>query len=324
MSAVDVALLRALRAAPAHCELDVLATEAGVPVAQVRQRIDELRAAGFSVEEQPGRGFRLLAAPDRLIADDLLARLGRSALIRDILIFEETDSTNERAAHLGRAGVEPGVAVFAERQTAGRGRFARRWESASHLGLWFSLLLRPVVPPAQWPRLTTWAAVSVAAAVGGIPGVRATIKWPNDIFVDGLKVAGILTETGTDCSQQPFAVVGIGVNVNHLESDFPPELHGKATSLRGAGPALDRAAVAVSILQALETRYARVAGDFAELVDEATRRSFLLDRWIQVRTGSTVVSGVAEGLDGEGCLLLRELCGTLRQLSGGEVSVLAM
>ena len=153
-------------------------------------------------------------------------------LVREIVVFEETGSTNELVLQRGRQGADAGLIIFAERQNAGRGRFGRRWESAPHRGLWFSLLLRPALPLARWARLTTWAAVAVAAAVERVAGRRASIKWPNDVFLDGKKVAGILIESGTDGAGLPFAVVGIGVNVNHEPSDFPPELGDRATSLK--------------------------------------------------------------------------------------------
>ena len=114
----------------------------------VEAGLARLRGAGFDIESKPGLGCRLLAAPDRVIADELYSRLDGCSLAREILVFEETSSTNDVAAKLGRQGHAAGVAVFAERQSAGRGRFGRRWVSPGHEGLWFSLLLRPALPMA--------------------------------------------------------------------------------------------------------------------------------------------------------------------------------
>src|SRR4029434_10201311 len=118
--------------------------------------------------------------------------------IRDVIVFEETDSTNEQASKMGESGALGGLAIFAERQTAGRGRFGRRWDSASHRGLWFSLLLRPSLPMAHSPRMTTWAAVAMADAIEQTSGLAVQIKWPNDLQSHGRKLAGILIETGSD------------------------------------------------------------------------------------------------------------------------------
>jgi BirA family biotin operon repressor/biotin-[acetyl-CoA-carboxylase] ligase len=320
MNALDVELLRVLRGAALHLPGADLAAQLRVPLTTIEARIAELRAAGFEIEQHPGLGYRLVAAADRLVADDLLARLGPCPLIREITVFEETDSTNERAAQLARSGVAPGVAIFAERQTAGRGRFGRRWESRGHRGLWFSLLLRPDLPVEKWARLTTWAAVSVAEAIERALGLEIGIKWPNDLQIHGRKIAGILTETVFEPGAQPCAVVGIGVNVNHEPADFPTELADTAGSLRiASGRAVDRSALAVEILRALDVRCSALRSAFPELVEEAARRSVLMGKWIALRAGTALVEGTASGLDGEGQLRLRTASGELLTLSAGEV-----
>ena len=324
MSPLDVRLLRALRETPVHLPAGDLAAQLGESATAIRAGLAALSAAGFEIEDRPGFGFRLLAAPDRLIADDLAARLGPCPLVREILVFAETDSTNEFATRLGRHGTPGGLAIFAEHQTAGRGRFGRRWASASHRGLWFSLLLRPALPQAEWARLTTWAAVSVAAAIDETIGAKSAIKWPNDVFLAGKKVAGILAESGTDSGGLPFAVLGIGVNVNHEPGDFPPDLRATAGSLRiTTGEPLDRPALAAAILRALDARLPLRAKHFPAIIAEAGARSLLLGRWIQVRAGAAVSEGRAEELDENGHLLLRHADGSLARLSAGEVTVLA-
>jgi len=324
MSILDTRILTALRASQVHLPATDLASELAAPLAAIEARLAELRSAGFEIEERPGLGFRLLSSPDRLIADDLLARLGPCALVREIIVFNETSSTNDLATQRGRLGAAGGLVIFAERQTAGRGRFGRSWVSASHRGLWFSLLLRPALPPSAWPRLTTWAAVSLAATIESALGVPAAIKWPNDIYAGGRKLAGILAESGTDSAGQPFAVVGIGVNVNHEPADFPPELQGQAGSLRMAtGRMIDRPNLAATLLRELDTRLPQVASAFPEIIAEATRRSLLLGRWIQLRSGHTTLEGRAEKLDDDGHLLLRGADGSLSRLTAGEVTIIA-
>jgi BirA family biotin operon repressor/biotin-[acetyl-CoA-carboxylase] ligase len=316
---LDARLLALLRGAATHLSTAELAVQAGVNAAAVRRALAALGEAGFDIEQRPGFGHRLLGSPDRLIADDLHSRLGGSALIREILVFEETNSTNDVAARLGREGHPGGLAVFAERQTAGRGRFGRRWESQAREGLWFSLLLRPAYPAARWVRLTTWAGVGVAAAIEDALGLDAKIKWPNDVFVAGRKTAGILTESASDTTGRPFAVVGIGLNVN--QESFPPGLAGVATSLRqAAGRRIDRPAFAVALLAALAARFADVDEAFQRILAEASRRSSIVGEWVRLRAGDAVFEGRAEGLDSEGALLLRTADGSLRTMCAGEVT----
>ena len=322
MKTLDAALLRLLRAASAPVPLSELADQLKTTLPVLQVRLAGLREAGFLIESRPEEGCALVSSPDRLIADDLAARLTDCELVRDILVFEETDSTNNRVSTLGRSGAAAGIIVFAERQTAGRGRFGRRWESASHLGLWFSLLLRPELPVALWTRLTTWAAVGIAAAVDQFSGDRAAIKWPNDIFLRGRKVAGILIETGCADPQRPFAVIGIGINVNHREADFPAELMASATSLREiTGRAIDRSELAVAALHELNTRLPLVTRSFDRLIAEAEQRSALLGTWIQARQGEQTFEGIADSLDHDGCLLLRGIGGTLFRVTAAEVTL---
>ena len=326
MKSLDAVLLRALRVAGGYCSGSDLAELAGSSLAQVEARMLPLRSAGFEIEERPGLGYRLLASPDRLIADDLLSRMGAGTLIRDILVFEETDSTNERAAAAGRSGAAGGLAIFAERQTCGRGRFGRRWDSASHVGLWFSLLLRPTCAFARWPRITTAAAAAIASALDRIlpGGVSARIKWPNDILVSGRKVAGILMETGVDRQQQPFAVLGIGLNANHGANMFPSELAEKATSLlQVVGRKVDRSDLAVSIFEELESRFSLLDSGFDRVIGEVSQRSALLGEWVQLREAGEILAGRAEALDAEGRLLLRRSDGSIQRLNAGEVTVVS-
>jgi BirA family biotin operon repressor/biotin-[acetyl-CoA-carboxylase] ligase len=322
MSVLDARLLAALREAPVHLPATDLAGQLAATLATIETRVAELRDAGFEIEERPGLGLRLLGSPDRLIADDLAARLGPCQLVREIVVFKETDSTNELATKRGRQGAAGGLIIFAESQTAGRGRFGRPWASASHRGLWFSLLLRPALPMHLWPRLTTWAAVALAETIEDALGLPAGIKWPNDVQIAGKKIAGILAESGSDSSGEPFAVVGVGVNVNHGTADFPPDLLVKAGSLRlAAGRVIDRPAFAAALLRAFDRRFPQLIEDFPAIIAAATRRSVLLGQWVQLRSGTTLVEGRVEGLDADGHLLLRTADGTLSRLTAGEVTL---
>ncbi len=324
MSTLDAALLGALRRATIHVPRSELAALLRIDAADVTRRIDGLREAGFEIDERPGLGYRLTGSPDRLIADDLRARLGASSLIRDIIVFAETDSTNQRALEIGLNCAPAGVAIFAEKQTTGRGRFGRRWESASHLGLWFSVLLRPALPLESWSRLTTWAAVVVAEAVEEVAGSEISIKWPNDLEIRGSKLAGILTELQSDSAGQHFAVVGIGMNVNHASEDFPPELQARATSLRiTTRRTIDRAALAAAMLRAMTRRAADVLdAGFPGLLAEASRRSSLLGKAIALQTSTERIEGIAEALAPDGRLIVRLVSGATEIVGAGEATIL--
>ena len=214
--------------------------------------------------------------PDRLIPAELISSLGEQGIIgRRIIVLESTRSTNDFLLQMLTPELPEGLVAFAEHQTAGRGQRGNRWDSAAHLGLWFSILLRPQLPLRESANLTRWAAEGVATTILHETGLEPTIKLPNDILIEGRKVAGILVETKIEGGQIATAVVGIGVNVNQSEQDFPVELRARAGSLAMAlGHGIDRTAFARALLRQLESARAPVAardekGSGADLVRPA-------------------------------------------------------
>jgi BirA family biotin operon repressor/biotin-[acetyl-CoA-carboxylase] ligase len=325
---LDVALLRGLRQACGWRSVSDFADALGVDPVRIHERLEVLTAAGFQIEDRPGQGIRLMGGSDRLVGDDLLSRMDEPPWLREVVVFKETSSTNDHALRLGRSGAEAGVLFVAERQTAGRGRFGRVWESAPNEGLWCSVLLRPVLQIWAWPRLTTAAAVGLARGLEISAPVSVKIKWPNDLYWNGRKLGGILMETGVDVRGEPFAVLGFGINVN--QEQFPEYLRGQAASVRiAAGGALqDRPALAARVLECLGAALQRAeAGGFDELLEDARRRSLMLGHWVRLEQaehpGGTVIEGIAEDLDSEGRLEVRLAGGGLVNCPGGEVTVLA-
>ena len=280
---MDVGLLRAWRAANGQIlPAAALAHAAGnLSPELLAARVAGLRAAGYTIEGplEPGNRYCLVLPPSRLIADDLRAARPEDATVgREILVFEETDSTNDLAARAGQDGVPEGLVIFAESQRAGRGRLGRKWVSPPRRNLLCSVLLRPeAVPVERWPELTFCAALAVAETAERFTGLPARIKWPNDVLLAGRKVAGILLECHH--GQAPgFVVVGIGLNVLQQEEDFPPELRDRAGSLamlrtgEKIVPRLDRREVAACLLERLENLYAKWPDRFASVSEECGRR----------------------------------------------------
>ena len=216
-------------------------------------------------------------APPRLDPDTLRAALPPDAPVGGkILVFEETDSTNDLAARAGDDGLPGGLVIFAESQRAGRGRLGRRWTTPPYQALLFSVLLRPeTVPAARWPELTFCAALAVAETAERVTGRPARIKWPNDVYLAGRKVAGILLEAHHRRTPG-FVVVGVGVNVLQGPDDFAPELRERAGSLAMAAdagaPALDRHRVAALLLERLGAHYAGWPDGFAAIMQACRQR----------------------------------------------------
>jgi len=256
MSQLDVAILQALRAANgASIRESFLATAVKVNLTEIAARLDELRAAGYQIE-RANDSCRLVGTPDRLTADDLRGALGHCLIGNRIIVVEETRSTNDFILQLIKPELAEGFVVFAERQTAGRGQRANRWESAAHKGLWFSIFLRPKISLAESARLTAWAAENVADTVAKELALRPTIKAPNDVYIGDGKIAGVLVEMRAEAGFGHVAIAGIGINVNHTREDFSEQLQGRAGSLAmAAGRRVNRYDLAVALLRNLNRTY---------------------------------------------------------------------
>ncbi len=318
----DTKILSALRANADGLSGAELSRQLGVTRAAIWARIEELRRLGYEIEAGPHRGYRLLHTPDLLHAEDLLSRLGPTKVVgRDIRVFEETTSTNDVIERLARSGAKEGVVVFAESQTRGRGRLGRKWMSPARKGLWFSLLLRPDLRPQETTRLTVAAATALRRAVQKETGLRPDIKWPNDLLLQGRKVAGILTELNAEPDRAKYVIVGVGVDVNLNAGDFPSDLRRLATSLKlELGRAVSRPDLAVAMLRELDRDYARIgADDFASVADEWQAHCATLGRRVTIQIGDRRLRGCAESLGEDGALLLRTEHGHLEHVTGGDV-----
>ena len=193
---------------------------------------------------------------DKLVAGEMRAALGSVVIGGEIIVLEQTDSTNDAILQIANANSKEGLVVFAEHQTAGRGQRGNRWESAAGKGLWFSILLRPKIDLASSPQLTAWAAQAVSGAIQNEFSLTPTIKPPNDVQFDRRKIAGVLVEMRAQENAAHLAIAGIGVNVNQAREDFPKELQSRAISLAMAlGKQIDRQSFAVALLRKLDRTY---------------------------------------------------------------------
>lgn len=236
-----------------------------------------------------------------------------------------TGSTNDIARQLAGEGAGDGTVVLAEEQTAGRGRRGARWISPAARNLIVSVLRRPspALAPEHWSRLTVAAALAGCDALDALPGLsaRAEVKWPNDLYLSGKKVAGILVESALVAGGGGHVVIGAGLNLNLQPSDFPPELRATATSvwIENGGRMVDRTAFAISFLRALDRRIPQAADDFPGLLESVWNRSWLAGKFVTLISGGQEVDGTAVGLGSEGELLLVTGDGRQLTLSSGEL-----
>ena len=244
--------------------------------------------------------------------------------------YQELVSTNMTIASLSAEGAPHGTLVVAEKQTGGRGRRGRSWESPAGKSLYFSLLLRPEFEPEKASMLTLVMAHSVAKAVESVAGSaqqgalerRAAIKWPNDILVNGKKVGGILTEMQVDKGRIGHVIIGVGINVKAQE--FGRELAGKASTLEQEWQIeLDRAALLRCIMQIFEQDYEtfEASGDLQPFLNYYHSRLLNKDAYVKVLDPKEPFEGIARGITAKGELIVEKENGQTCFVYAGEVSV---
>src|ERR1700740_545131 len=300
-----------------------IAREIGVSRSTVWRWVEQLRKLGVQAKGQRSTGYFLEKVPDILTPDLLRKRLKGNLFGKRVLHFFQTDSTNRVAMELGYAGEPEGTVVMAEAQTAGRGRSGRTWHSERGTGLYFTVLLRPRLSPAQAPLLTMLAGISAHAAVRAMTGLVPELKWPNDLLLNGKKLGAILTEMHAEPTAVRFLIVGIGINVN--QEKFPAELSAIATSLRKeSGKLTYRLELLARLLSQFETDYNRFLREGPGFVVERfqTVSSFAEGRRVRVDTGAESYAGTTAGLSREGLLLVAKDDGPLVTVIAGDVTEL--
>jgi BirA family biotin operon repressor/biotin-[acetyl-CoA-carboxylase] ligase len=244
----EVELLRRLLPAGKVMDWAELFEQLGIQSEELPLLVECLQECGF-VFRQTEKTIEIIEEPEFLVPEIILAGLQTKTIGRDVVVFRETTSTNDRIRQAGIAGAAEGLVIFAESQTGGRGTRGRKWVSPAGVGLWFSILLRTRVPTGEWPLLVQMAAVACAEAVEKWVEETVRIKPPNDLILGGGKLAGFLLETS---SSWDFQILGIGLNVRSA-----PALDGYPTAAveqfsRGR---VSRGALAAELLNLFEKWY---------------------------------------------------------------------
>lgn len=306
----------------------VLCEKLGVSRQAIWKNITQLKEAGYQIESQPKKGYRLVESADKLVGADIESRLKADCLCRKVECLEQVDSTNTRAKQLAELGEPEGTLVVAEEQTAGKGRRGRGWASEPGIGIWMSLILRPRLKPQQAASVTLVAAMAVAKGIRECCELETGIKWPNDVVIHGKKVCGILTETSSEPDYIHYAVPGIGINAN--TKSFPEELADRATSIYlETGRKTDRNALIAAVMNAFTDYYRKYmeTGDLSLLLEEYDQMLVNKDQEVLVLYGMAeeadpkkMQKGIARGITSSGALLVDTDEG-MKEIVSGEVSV---
>jgi BirA family biotin operon repressor/biotin-[acetyl-CoA-carboxylase] ligase len=260
---------------------------------------------------------------DSLLPEVIRQGLPRSLFTRVVHCFHVIESTNSYAKELGTQGEPEGALVIAETQIGGKGRLGRRWHSPPGVNLLFSTLFRPPFSIDRVFSLTMVTAVSLVEAINEVTGLRSLIKWPNDIYCNGKKMAGVLTEFSADRTSVDYVVVGTGLNVN-WDMRSRPELEHVATSLMNeVGHAIPRVALLLRILEQLESNYTLLLRGEGPLIrDRWNRHSMVIGKEVVIGPEGQEKRARVTGIDRNGALLIEEENGTASSIVCGDVRVL--
>ena len=315
-------ILRLLRSADGYISGQELCNRFGVSRTAVWKAINQLKEAGYEIEAQQNKGYRLMAAPDLMTEAEIKSLMHTEWVAKEVLYFDTIDSTNTKAQELAEKGYPSGTLVVADKQESGKGRRGRSWVSPSGTGIFMTLMIKPDINPNNASMLTLVAALAVAKAITSVTGEEALIKWPNDIVVNGKKVCGILTEMNAQFDYINHIVVGIGINV-HNES-FPEEISQMASSLmiEAGGKRFHRAQIIAETMSYFEQYYDTFlkTQDLSALVREYEELLVNRNKSVRVLDPKEPFDGKAMGITPKGELIV-ETWESRKLVSSGEVSV---
>lgn len=325
MTAPEIVILRALLENESrYVSGSDMARSLDMSRVAVWQYMEKLRAQGFNFEAVRARGYKLTGRPAVINRPLIEAYLSARNLKLDLECLEEVDSTNDEAMRQLATGRGTPFVVIAKKQTRGRGRFGRVWQSEADGNLYASFAFRPQVPPERMQTFTLWMGINVCEVVANFTRAEPGVKWPNDILFDGRKAGGMLTEARMDADQIRDLVFGLGLNINNAPETLAENPARKPTSLA------EQTRTTLDINKFTAALIGRVLDAYDQFVSGAYQTSFA-DRWhacdvlrekpVSLVHGSRVLRGTAVGIDDEGSLIVRGEKGRTERFRAGEVTL---
>ena len=299
-----------------------LAEKLGVSRNAVWKAVKALESEGYIIDSVTAKGYRLSKDSNHLSEHLISSKLTASVLGKRIIVLDEIDSTNNYAKELTAKDKSNGTIIVADRQTAGKGRMGRSFVSPSGKGLYMSVILRPEFSLHIAPLITSAVAVAVAEAIESLCDTDIRIKWVNDLYLNGKKICGTLTEGSMDMEMRAMdiAVIGIGINVRSVEGCFDEELSKRASSIEDeTGIVIDRNALCAAVINYIDIYLNRIEN--RSYLREYRRRELLTGNEITANVGNETITGKAVGIDRNANLMVELENGIVRSLSSGEANL---
>lgn len=302
---------------------EAISKKLGVTRAAIWKYVNQIRDDGYGIESVSNKGYRLISSPDILTLEEIEPYLKTNFIGRNIIHFDSIESTNSVAKKLGDSSMASGNIVVAEEQTNGRGRLGRSWISPKYKGIWMSIILKPELNPVDAVNLTQTAAAAVVKATEEL-GIKTLVKWPNDIVINNKKVCGILTEMNAELTRINYVVVGIGINVNVDDLEFPEDIKDTATSLKAyTNSLINRQELTAKILNHFEELYTKFIdeNDIETSINICRENSAVIGKDILVITREKSIEAHVLDIDNSGRLLVEYADKRQEHIISGEVSI---
>lgn len=290
----------------------------GITRAAVWKRISKLKELGFEIESVTKKGYKLLSYPDILNKELIEIGMKSDFIGHSVEVLESVDSTNDYAKKKAKELVDGSVIISLE-QVKGKGRRGRSFHSGKGDGIYLSIILKPGFEPAKAPFITSIAGAALVNTFNKF-NIQTKIKWPNDVLINGKKVAGILTEMSADMEFIEYIVLGVGINVSGLE--FPSELKNIATSLKLEGYDVKKLSIIWQFIYEFELLYNLYLNEnTSEVVNILRNNSSVLGKQINVHYMNEIESAIAVDINNQGALIIKTQEGEVKELSSGEISI---
>ena len=317
---MNIDLLNLLKESSDYISGEEISQKFNVSRSAIWKQIKSLKDAGYIIEGISNKGYKLISSPDLIIKEDIINNLTTNFIGRNIIHYTEVDSTNNTAKLLAKDSVN-GTTIISEIQNGGKGRLGRVWTSPKG-GIWTSIILKPNIEPIYANKVTQVAAAALINTLQSI-NIEGKIKWPNDIYIQGKKFAGILTEMKCDMDRIHYLVIGIGMNINLKVEDFPDEVRSIATSLKIlTNKDFNRNNLLSLFLNEFEKLYIPFISDnnFSLALNICRKNSILLDKDAFLVTPKGKEKVHCLGINDDGLLIIEDSLGNTRDVLSGEIT----
>jgi len=299
-----------------------LSEELKISRSAVWKHMNELKKDGYIIEGLPRKGYRIIDFPDKMSENTLKWGLDTKWMGQEIIHKNLTSSTQTIAHELARDNAKHGTVIIADEQIKGKGRMNRDWLSAKNKGVWMSVILKPSIPPHLAPQLTLLTATVLADVIYKSTNIKPQIKWPNDLLINGKKVAGILTEMQAEQDQIQYVVIGIGINTLYELHDLPKDLRNKMTSIKlSTDTVLDSNKFLQALFTIFESTYSEyIDKGFSEIKLKWESYGFKVGKPISIKTLKRSWTAIFHGIATDGALLVKNSDGTIEKLYSAEIN----